>query len=116
MRICMPVLTILALLFFCIPANTQELCPELTRLRREAQEALKRSRTVPAWERCYMYHRLSVAWSAVAQYANENRESCQISIPSLNELERYRDEAVSGRDNVCAGRPLRPYPPDIIQR
>jgi hypothetical protein len=109
-------LTIIALLGFCIQANAQAPCPELTRLRSEAQEALKQSMTVPASERCYMYIRLSVAWGAVAQYANDNRESCRISIPSLSELVKYHRDAVKARDNVCAGRPDRPYPPDIIQR
>jgi len=116
MRTRMPALTIIALLGFCVQANAQALCSELTRLHREAQEALKQSRTVPASERCYMYNRLSLAWSAVAQYANDNRESCHISISSLNEFERYHREALEGRDNVCAGRPLHPYPPDIFQR
>jgi len=112
----MPALTIIALLGFCIQANAQALCPELTRLRSEVQEALKHSMTVPALERCYMYNRLSVAWGAVAQYASDNRESCHVSIPALNEFEQYHREAVKARDNVCAGRPLRPYPADIIQR
>ena len=116
MRTRMPAFTIIALLGLCIEVNAQAPCPELTRLRTEAQEVLKQSRTVPASERCYMYIRLSVAWGAVAQYANDNRESCHISIPSLNEFERYRREAVKDRDNVCAGRPLRPYPADVIQR
>jgi hypothetical protein len=116
MRIRMPALTITSLFGFCIQANAQALCPELTRLRSEAQEALKQSRTVPASERCNMYIRLSVAWGAVAQYANDNRESCHISIPSLNEFEWYHREVVKGRDNVCEGRPLRPYPADVIQR
>jgi hypothetical protein len=101
MRTRMPALTIIALLGFCIQANAQAPCPELTRLRSEAQEALKQSMTVPASERCYMYIRLSVAWGAVAQYANDNRESCHISIPSLNEFEQYHREAVKDRDNVC---------------
>jgi hypothetical protein len=51
----MPPLAIIALLGLCIQANAQPPCPELTRLRSEAQEALKQSRTVPASERCYRY-------------------------------------------------------------
>jgi hypothetical protein len=112
----MPALTIIALLGLCIQANAQAPCSELTGLRSEAQEALKLSMTAPASERCYTYIRLSVAWGAVAQYANDNRESCHISMPSLNEFEQYHREAVKDRDNVCAGRPLRPYPADVIQR
>jgi len=117
MRTRMPALAIIvALLGFWVQGNAQALCPQLIRLRSEAQETLKQSRTVPASERCYMYNRLSLAWSAVAQYANDNRESCHISISSLDEFERYHREAVEGRDNVCAGCPLRTCPADVIQR
>jgi hypothetical protein len=112
----MPALAFMALLGLGVAANAQAPCPELTRLRSEAQDALKQSRTASAAERCYMYIRLSVAWSAAAQYANDNRSSCHISIPSLNELEQYHRAAVKDRDNVCAGRPLRPYRADVIQR
>jgi hypothetical protein len=115
MRTRMSALTIIALLGFCIQANAQALCPELIRLRSEAQQALRQSRTVPASERCYMYNRLSEAWAAAVRYANDNRESCHISNASLNEFERYHREAVKDRDNVCAGRPLRPYGADVIQ-
>jgi hypothetical protein len=107
--------TVLALVGFCIPAKAQPICPELSRLRSEAQQALRQSRTVAAPERCYMYNRLSEAWRAVAQYANDNREACHIAIASLDELERYHEEAIKDRDNVCAGRPIRPYRADIIQ-
>jgi hypothetical protein len=82
---------------------------------RDELEARKQSRTVPASERCYMYNRLSEAWAAAVRYANDNRESCHISNASLNEFERYHREAVKDRDNVCAGRPLRPYGADVIQ-
>ena len=116
MRRRMPPLAIIALLGLLVQAHAQAPCPELTRLRSEAQEALKQSRTVPASERCYGYIRLSMAWGAVAQYANDNRESCHVSITSLNEFERYHREAVKDRDNVCAGRPLRPYRADVIER
>jgi hypothetical protein len=111
-----PALAIAALIGCCVQANAQAQCPELTLLRSEAQETLRQSRNVPAWERCHMYNRLSLVWGAVAQYASENRESCHVSVSSLSEFERYHREAVQGRDNVCAGRPLRPFPPDIIQR
>jgi hypothetical protein len=115
MRTCMTVSTIIALLGFCIQANAQADCPELARLRNEAQETLEQSTTVPASERCYMYNRLSEAWGALAQYANDNRESCHVSTASLNEFERYHRDAVKDRDNVCAGRLLRPYGADVIQ-
>ena len=57
-----------------------------------------------------------MAWGAVAQYANDHRETCDISILSVNEFEEYHRKAAKARDDVCAGRPARPFPPDIIQR
>ncbi len=112
----MPALAIMALVGFGGQANAQARCPELTRLRGEAAEVFKQTRGVPTSERCEAYNRLSTAWRAVVQYANDNRESCDISVLSLNDFENYRSEAVKARDNVCAGRPARPFPPDIIQR
>ena len=56
------------------------------------------------------------AAEAMLKFANNNRDSCDISVALLNQVEGYRREAVQARDNACAGRPLRPYPADIIQR
>jgi hypothetical protein len=108
-------LTVMALLGLCIQANAQTLCPELARLRDEAQGALKQSRIAPPFERCYRNNRLSEAWDAVAQYARDNRASCHVAITMLDDFERYRSEAIKDRDNVCAGRLRRPFPADIIQ-
>ena len=36
------------------------------------------------------------------------------SVPLLN-LEGYYRQVVQARDNACAGRPLRPFPADILQ-
>jgi hypothetical protein len=48
--------------------------------------------------------------------ADNNRQSCNISDRLLNEVDGYHRQAAQARNNVCAGRPLRSYPPDIIQR
>ena len=61
-------------------------------------------------------YQASSAAEATLNYADYNRESCNISVPLLNQVERYHTEAVRARDNACAGRPLRPYPANIIQR
>jgi hypothetical protein len=114
MRTHMPALAMIALVGFCSQANAQARCPELTRLRSEAAEALKQARGVPSWGRCEAYNRFSRAWGAIAEYANDQRELCDISTLSLNEIEKDQREAVKTRDNACAGRPLRPFPPDII--
>jgi hypothetical protein len=116
MRTLVPALALMALAGFCSATSAQTQCPELTRLRSEAAEASK-----PTWralisDRCAAYIRSSMAWDVMVQYANDHRESCGISIGTLREFEKYHREAVNARDNVCAGRPVRPFPPDIIQR
>ena len=109
-------LAMIALVGFCGPANAQALCQELTRLRSEASEAVQQMRGAPTSDRCAAYIRFSMAWGAIAQYANDHRELCDISIPLLSDFEKRYREAVSARENVCAGRPIRPFPPDINQR
>jgi hypothetical protein len=117
MRRRMLVLAMIALVGFCSQANAQARCPELTRLRSEAAGALKQTRgLVPTLDRCEAYNRFSTAWAAIVQYANDNREACDISTLSLDEFEKHHREAVQARDNVCAGRPARPFPPDVIRR
>ena len=116
MRTHLPALVMMALVGYCSQANAEERCPELTRLRSEAAEAIKPRTSVAPSDRCGAYNRFSMAWGAIAQYANDHRELCDISIVLLSEFEKRHREAEKARDNVCAGRPLRPYPPDIIER
>jgi len=116
MRTLMPALAMMALIGFCSQANAQAQCPELTRLRSEAAEASKQTRGGQISDRCDAYIRSSMAWGVMVQYANDHRELCEISIRSLSEFEKYHREAVRARDNVCAGRPVRPFPPEIIRR
>ncbi|HZE54814.1 MAG TPA: hypothetical protein VE111_16310 [Bradyrhizobium sp.] len=111
-----PALAMMALVGFCGPANAQALCPELTRLRSEASEAVQQMMGAPTSDRCAAYIRFSMAWGAIARYANDHRELCDISLPLLSDFEKRYREAVNARENVCAGRPIRPFPPDINQR
>jgi hypothetical protein len=114
MRISLTTLAIAALVGFAGQANAQAQCPELSRLRSEASKPVRG--VVPAPERCAAYTRVAMAWNEITQYANGHREACDISASSLNDFENYRREAVKARDNVCAGRPARPFPPEVIQR
>jgi hypothetical protein len=116
MRTPMPTLAMLALVGFCSQANAQTQCPELARLRSEAADASKPTKRALTSDRCEAYIRSSMAWGVMVQYANDHRELCDISIRSLSEFEKYHREAVSARDNVCTGRPARPFPPEIIHR
>ena len=116
MRMLLPALAMIALGGFFNQANAQAQCPELTRLRSEAAQAQKPMARGLISDRCDAYIRSSMAWRAVLQYAEDHRESCDISFRSLGEFEKYHREAVSARDNVCAGRPARPFPAEIIHR
>jgi hypothetical protein len=116
MRTDMAALVTMAFIAFAGQAKAQTQCPELMRLRSEAAEASSRMMAVAASERCEAYTRVSMAWDAIARYASQHRQSCDISVGSMNDFEQYRREATRARDNVCAGRPVRPFPPDIIQR
>jgi hypothetical protein len=115
MRTLLPVLAMIALSGFSGQASAQAPCPEFARLRSEA-EAQKPARRGLVVSGCEAYIRSSVAWRAVVEYADEHRTVCNISDRSVSEFEKNYREAVSLRNNVCAGRPARPFPPDIIQR
>ncbi len=115
MRTLLPALAI-ALIGFCSQAGAQAQCPDLTRLRSEAAEASKRTGG-RGWmsDRCEVYIRSSMAWGAMVRYANEHRETCNISDQSLSDFEISYRAALSARDNVCTGRPVRPFPAEIIK-
>jgi hypothetical protein len=109
-----PAFTMIAIVGLGVQVEAQTPCPELVRLRNAATEAWKQPMRAPPSERCgALYHASS---EATLKYADNNRESCDISVRLLNQVEGYHREAVQARDNACAGRPLRPFPADIIQR
>jgi hypothetical protein len=112
----MPAVTMIAIVWLGVQAEAQTPCPELLRLRNAATEAWKDAMRVSPSERCGALYHASSAAEATLKFANDNRDSCNVSVPMLNQVEGYHSEAVQARDNACAGRPLRPYPADIIQR
>jgi hypothetical protein len=118
MQTLMPTLAMIALAGFCSQADAQEQCPELSRLRSEAAEALKLKERAGRLvsDNCQAHIRSAMAWGEMVQYANDHRESCDISIQSLSEFEKYHRAAVTARNNVCAGRPVQPFPAEIIRR
>jgi hypothetical protein len=116
MRTFLSALAIIVFGGFFNQANAQTQCPELTRLRSEAAGAQKPMGRGLISSHCDALIRSSIAWRAVLQYADDHREMCDVSVRSLADFEKYYAEAVSARDNVCAGRPVRPFPAEIIQR
>ncbi len=105
----------IAIVGLAVQAQAQSPCAELTQLSSAATEAWKHAMRVPRSERCGALYTASLAAAATLRYANDNHLSCGISEPLRSDVERNHRVAVQARDNVCAGRPLRPYPPEIVQ-
>src|SRR3984893_2319784 len=112
----LPAFTMIAIVWLGVQAEALTPCPELVRLRNAATEAWKEAMRVSPSERCGALYHASLAAEATLKYANNNRESCDISVQLLDQVEGYHREAIQAPDNACAGRPLRPFPADIIQR
>jgi len=110
-----PVFTIVAIVGLGVQAEAQALCPEYYRLRNAANETWRQAMRGTGSERCLALNHAALAAEATLNYANNNRELCNISESLLNQLEGFHSEAVHARDNFCVGRPVRPFPPDIIQ-
>ncbi|MGH6710536.1 MAG: hypothetical protein ACREEK_16365 [Bradyrhizobium sp.] len=116
MRTLVPILVMTVLAGFCSQANAQTQCPELSRLRGEAVEASTQKERPLVSNLCEAYIRSSLLWAEIVQYANEHRESCDISVQSLSDFEKFHREAVRARNNACSGRPVRSFPAEIIRR
>jgi hypothetical protein len=112
----MPAVAMITMIGLGVQVEARTPCQEYLRLRNVATEAWKQAMRAPPSERCGALHDASLAAEATLKYADNNRESCDISVQLLNQVEGYRREAVQARDNVCAGRPLRPFPADIVPR
>ena len=108
--------TMIAIVSLGVQVEARTSCQEYLQLRNAATEAWKQAMRAPQSERCEALYYASLAADATLKYASNNRESCDISVRLLDQVEGYHRETVQARDNVCAGRPLRPYPADIIQR
>ena len=111
----MSVFAMITIIGLGVQVEARTPCQEYPRLRNAATEAWKQAMRAPPSERCGALHHASAA-EATLNYADNNRESCDISVQLLNQVEGYHREAAQARDNACAGRPLRPYPADIIPR
>ena len=111
-----PAFAMIALVGLGVQAQAQAPCPEYVRLRNAATAAWEQAMRAAPSERCGALYQASLAAETTLKYADNNRESCNISVPMLNQVEGYHREAVKAHDNACAGRPLRPFPADIFQR
>jgi hypothetical protein len=111
-----PAFAMTAIIGLGVQVEARTPCPEYLRLRNAATEAWKQAMRAPPSERCGALYHASLAAEATLKYADNNRESCDISVQLLNQVEGYHREAIQACDNACVGRPLRPYPVDIVPR
>ena len=111
-----PAFAMIAIIGLGVQAEARAPCQEYLRLRNAATEAWKQAMKAPPSERCGALHHASLAAKTTLKYADNNRESYDISVQLLNQVEGYHREAIQARDNACAGRSLRPYPADIVPR
>src|SRR5262249_5951330 len=116
MRTLVSVLAMISLGASCYGVRAEAPCPELTRLRSDAADAARLRSSAPMPDRCEAYIRFSLAWAEIAQYARDHRESCDVSQSSLDAMEKRHREAVQERKEICAGRPGRRFPAEIIKR
>jgi hypothetical protein len=65
-------------------------CQEYLRLRNAAAQAWGQAMRARPSERCGAFYHASLALEATLKYADNNRESCDISAEQLNQLEGYR--------------------------
>jgi hypothetical protein len=105
----------LALAGLVARADAGAQCPELERLHGAFSAARDRA-PIPKGpgnsESCGYDYRVFLAAKAWIEYAHQNAESCGIS-GELVQMEReYRDVART-RDNICSGRPARPFPVEV---
>src|SRR2546430_12488246 len=111
----MPAFAMITIIGLGVQVEARTPCPELVPLRNAATEAWKQAMRAPPSERCGALYHASLAAEATLKYAENNRESCDISVQLLNQVEGCHREAVHAPDHACAGRHLRPFPADIIQ-
>jgi len=114
-RIGLPAFTMIALVSLGVQAEAKAPCQQYLQLRNAATKAWKAAMGAPPSQRCGAFDRASQAAEATLTYVNSNRDSCDISVPLLAQVEDTHHDAVQARNNVCAGRPVRPYPADIIR-
>jgi len=110
------VFTLTAIVGLAVQAEARAPCQEYLQLRNAAAQAWAQAMRAPTSERCGALHHASTAAEVTLKYAADNRDSCHVSGSLLNQLEGQHRMTLQARDNGCAGRPLRPYPPDIIRR
>src|ERR1700743_1249859 len=96
-----PAVAMIAIVWLGGQAEAQAPCPELVQLRDAATEAWKAAMRAPQSERCGAFNRAAVAAEATLNYADDNRESCDISGPVLNHVDGDHRNAVQARDNAC---------------
>jgi hypothetical protein len=104
--------TMIAIVGLGVQVEAQTPCPELVRLRNAATEAWKQAMRAPPSERCGALYRAALAAEATLKYADNNRESCDITVPLLNQVERYH----RGNHRITAFCGLQEMPAETLEK
>ena len=94
----MPAFAMITIIGLGVQVEARTPCQEYLRLRNAATEAWKQAMRTPPSERCGALYHASLAAEATLKYADNNRESCDISVQLLNQVEGYHHEAVQARE------------------
>jgi hypothetical protein len=97
-----PAFAMITIIGLGVEVEARTPCQEYLRLRNAATEAWKQAMRAPPSERCGALYHASLAAEATLKYADNNRESCDISVQLLNQVEGYHREAVQAREH-CKG-------------
>src|SRR5260370_37779572 len=99
----MPAFAMITLIGLGVQVEARTPCQEYVQLRNAATESWKQTMRAPRSERCGALHHASLAAEATLKYADNHRESCDIFIQLLNQVERYHREAIQTPDDASAG-------------
>ena len=89
-----PAFAMIAIIGLGVQAEAKAPCQEYLQLRNAATEAWKQAMRAPRSERCGALNHASSAAEATLKYADNNRESCDVSVQLLNQVEGYHRETI----------------------
>jgi hypothetical protein len=80
--------TMIAIASLGVQVKARTPCQEYLQLRNSATEAWKQAMRAPQSERCEALYYASLAADATLKYASNNRESCDISVRLLDQVDK----------------------------
>src|SRR5258708_32950521 len=100
-----PAFAMIAIIGLGVQVEARTPCQEYLRLRNAATEAWKQAMRAPPSERCGALYHASLAAEATLKYTDNNRESCDISVQLLNQVEGYPPRGGTGSQQCLCWTP-----------